>query len=273
MPPLAPEVRGQLGTIGVRWAGTADPALGLGYEPPVKGGWAGAGRGVRSAMKSWWGVKLDRPPGDALSAAFLTGYVVLGLTAVPLVGASVGAIASPSAGAVEAAEAALQQAQTELWTAERLHGHVLEAAQAQTPYAFVGLPRPAPPVDDAPPPDPPARAVAAHGVGTVLELSTASLRLATEKTGTIIDPELHVTLRVWYRLLRAADSEVLYDSWAAYRSPEARTLVAWGTHGAQAFRAEVDAGTREVVAQILDRLFLAEAPAVPPTAPLPGPGE
>jgi hypothetical protein len=47
-PPLAAEVRSQLGTIGVTWTG-ADP--GFSYVTPVKGGLAGAGQGAGAAKE------------------------------------------------------------------------------------------------------------------------------------------------------------------------------------------------------------------------------
>ena len=184
-----------------------------------------------------------------------------------------GAIAAPSAGALEEAESALQQARAERWSAERLQGRVLEAAQAQTPCAFVALPRPAPSEDGEPLAEAPYRAWAANGVRTVLVLCPATLRLATEETGTHINPDLRFTLFLGYRLLRTADDEVLYDSVAIYRSPATRTLIAWGTDGAQAFRTELEAGIREIVGKILDRLFLAETPATQPAESLNRPGE
>ena len=97
-----------------------------------------------------------------------------------------------------------------------------------------------------------------------MEIQTATVWLGTEETGTHINPDLHLDLRLRCRLLRAADNEVLYDSEATYRSAEARTLVDWGADGAQALRAEMDAGSREVIAKILDRLFLAATPAAQP---------
>jgi len=260
-PPLAPEVRNQLGTIGVIWT-EADP--GFSYVTPVKGGLAGAGQGAGAAMEGWFGRARGSGGGDLLG---LVGFAFLGVTAVPLIGASVGAIAAPSASAVEEAEVALKQARAELWTLERLQGRVLDAVQAQTPYTFVGLTRPmptAPPAEGEPLPETPSRAFATTGVTTIMELQTDTVWLGPEETGTYINPDLRLKLRLRCRLLRNADNEVLYDSEATYRSAEARTLVAWGADGARAFRAEMDAGAREVIAKILDRLFLAEAPAAQP---------
>ena len=260
-PPLAPEVRSQLGTIGVVWAG-ADP--GFSYVTPVKGGLAGAGQGAGAAMEGWFGRAKGSGGGDLLG---LVGFAFLGVTAVPLIGASVGAIAAPSASAVEEAEVALKQARAELWTLERLQGRVLDAVQAQTPYTFVGLTRPmptAPPAEGEPLPETPSRAFATTGVTTIMELQTDTVWLGPEETGTYINPDLRLKLRLRCRLLRTADNEVLYDSEATYRSAEARTLVAWGADGARAFRAQMDAGAREVIAKILDRLFLAATPAAQP---------
>lgn len=261
-PPLAPEVRSQLGTIGVTWTG-ADPDFS--YVTPVKGGLAGAGQGAGAAMEGWFGMAKGSGGGHPLG---LVGFAFLGVTAVPLIGASVGAIAAPSATAVEEAEAAVKQARVEMWSAQWLQGHVLEAAQTQTSHAFVSLTRPiptAPPAEGEPLPETPSPAFAATGVTTVLALHTAMLWLGTEETGTHINPDLHLTIRLGCRLLRAADNKVLYDCAATYRSPKARTLVAWGADDAQALRAEMDAGSREVIAKILDRLFLAEAQAAQPT--------
>jgi hypothetical protein len=257
-PPLAPEVRAQLGTVGVRWAGAAEPSFS--YKQPVKSRWTGAGRGASAAMGGYFAI-LSGGRGDPLGTL---GLLAIGVTAVPLVGASVGAIATPSAAVVEEAEAALMQAQADLWTAERLQGRVLEAAQTQTQYVFVGLSSPAPPTEAEPLPDSPARAVAADGVQTVLELSTARLQLTTEQRGTAINPDLQLLVSLECRLLRSADNEVLATFEVMSRSPEARTLLAWGANGAQAFRTATEAGTREVVAKILHQLFPEEGPTVQP---------
>lgn len=167
-----------------------------------------------------------------------------------------GAIAAPSA-------AALERAQTELWTAERIRDRVLMAAQSQAPYAFVRLPCPAPPAPDQPPSESQYQSLAADGVETVLELGGPFywLRLAKDGSGTRIDPDLQMTLRLRSRLLRTADNTVLYDYEAEYRSSNLRTLFEWAANDAQAFRTEVEAGLQGVVAKIMDRLFLAEAPA------------
>ena len=98
---------------------------------------------------------------------------------------------------------------------------------------------------------------------TVLELRFASLRLTTEKTGMRINPDLHLTMRLETRVVRTGDNTVLYWCMAEHRSTEVRTLVAWGTNGAQAFRTELEVGLQAVVVKILDRLFLAEASAEP----------
>ena len=177
--------------------------------------------------------------------------------------AGLGAIAAPSAAAVEDAAAALERAQTELWTAERSRDRVLMAAQSQTPYAFVRLPRPAPPAPDQPPSESQYQSLAADGVETVLELGGPLywLRLAKDGSGTRINPDLQMTLRLRSRLLRTADNAVLHDYEAEYRSGKLRTLFEWAANDAQAFRTEAEAGLQAVMAKIMDRLFLAEAPA------------
>jgi hypothetical protein len=205
-PPLAPEVRSQLGTIGVVWAGAADP--GFSHVQPVKGGLAGAGQGASAAMKGY--AEFFKGGGGGGHPLGLVGALVIGVTVVPLIGASVGAIAAPSAAAVEEAEAALKRAQAELWTLERLQGRVLEASQAETPYTVVGLPRPAAPEDGESLPEPQYGALAANGVTTVLELQTPTLWLQTEETGTYINPDLHLIVRLGCRLLRTADNNVVY---------------------------------------------------------------
>jgi hypothetical protein len=229
----------------------------------VKGGLTGAGLGASKAMEGWFR-GLCCAGGHPFG---IVGVVLVGVTVVPLLGASVGAIAAPSAAAVEEAEAALKQAQEDIWTAEWLQGHVLDAAQTRTPYTFVGLSRPiptAPAQDGEPLPETPSRPVPGTGVTTVLELHRASLWLGTEEAGTHINPDLSFTVRLGCQLRRIADNEVLYAYEATYRSPEARTLVAWGADGARVFRAELETATRETVAKLLDRLFLAEAPATQP---------
>jgi hypothetical protein len=115
-----------------------------------------------------------------------------------------GAIAAPSAAAVEDAAAALERAQTELWTAERIRDRVLMAAQSQTPYAFVRLPRPAPPAPDQPPSESQYQSLAADGVETVLELGGPFywLRLAKDGSGTRINPDLQMKSRIPGRMTR-----------------------------------------------------------------------
>ncbi len=264
--PLSPEVRNQLGTIGVV---AKEESSKIFYPSPVSRGEA-AGKGEKASVEFMCSDPNRPDPFVALIFCLLYGPVAAGI------GAGVGTLMAPSAVAVQDAEAALHEATATLKIAEALREQVVQTARSQTPYSILllpdaeptahgqavteeasesagtpGLPNPAPSAQNS---RPNYLSLVRDGVDTILEISASSVSLQKDHLAGEINPSLVLVVAIVSRLVRATDSTELYWDRSVYRGGSG-TLTEWGADNARLLRHEVNRGVQTLAGQIVAQLF------------------
>ena len=251
-PPLPPDVRQQLGRIGVAYQGS--PALVV-YARPLRGAGQGARNGAGAALGGI--VQMVSGGGDPRG---MVGLIILS-PAIVGVGALIGAVVAPSAAAVEEAETVLDRAVADPDLPVAVRNRILEAVQRQRPQAVLLLPEPDADAGDE------VFAQAARsreGIDTVLAVSGPTITLGKAGSAGNINPALLLSVSVSYTVMRTADRALLYTYVSEYRG-KARTFTVWAADNAQPLREELDRASDRIAKQIAAQLFGSDA--FPETGP------
>jgi hypothetical protein len=266
--PLPPEMRAQLGRVGVvsgRFAPATDvdvPTAGK-----LRGAAKGAAVGVLGAIvgAGWMALAFGSCSGSGCELAAVIGLgVLVGAAALEAVtGAVVGAVTAESAAKVRAAEAGLQHALAELKVQETQRDRLLTVARDETRLDLV-------PGGDLGPTDPDVdvdyQPLAAQGIDTILEVSVTRLGLTGDQG---LNPPLALSMTTRIRLIRSGDGAELYREELSHRSGS-RKFVEWAANDARAFHESMDAAYTDVSREIV-RLLTGSIPAPAPPAPKPPP--
>jgi hypothetical protein len=225
----------------------APPAATGQFQRP---GAMGAGQGAKEGAKAGGAIafvpglvlimgaaELRGDPRATIAALFL-GLAMLGAGVVvapvsAAVGATVGAIAAPSAGDVERSAAALERAVVDADLPRALPARIVEA----------GAPRPV-----IPPGDPTGLAA-----DTLLELGAVTVLLVS-KDPTDWRPDLRLRISLPGRLLRASDGGEL-GTWSWEHEGSQATFFEWAKDDARLFRAELERAGRALAARVITDLF------------------
>ena len=256
-PPLRPEVRAQLGNVGVV-SGRFLPATVV--ERPAAGKVRGAAKGaVVGALGGAAAVagNLGRCSGDACGyvAVVMLAVLIGAATVGALTGAVVGVVATESATKAREAEAALQHAFAELKIQETLRDRLVTIARDEAQLDLIPVVDPSPTDPDV---DVDYRPLAAQGIDTILEVSVTWLGLTGDRS---VNPPLALSMTTRVRVIRSGDGTELYHQ-ELHHWNGSRKFVEWAVHDAQAFREGLDAAYTNAARKIVQLVL---PPAQGPT--------
>lgn len=249
-PPLAPDLRATLGTIGVVSRGKSPD---LDWSAPTTGVGSGAGVG----LKMWWALS-SQPQGCG------NGVCALTLPFFALGGAIYGGVAGESPEAIANAEAALKEAMAGIHLQAALQESIFQKARDRTRYVVV-LVQPSDLL--GPGTESQYSALADQGVTTVLEVGVSQFALIGKYIGH--NPPMMLAVNADAKLIRAKDGEVIYTLPVKYSSIH-REFVEWAANNGQALRSEITSIPQFLANEILWRMFssdLLPVPEPPPPAP------
>ncbi len=253
-PPPSEAVRSQLGTIGVVSARSIAEAK---VETPAKGwasgAWKGAGHGAWAGAKPGVFIADHSSRLEALAAGIAIGLAGAMIGVIP--GSIHGALTALATATVEQADATLEVAISNFKAQCTTRDHVIKVAQDQTRYRFVLL---AEQVPAALTKEVSYRPLPETGIDTIFEISVPTVSLAAALGA---NPSIRLSMTVRARLVRAVDSEVLYDSTLEYSGGE-RLFTQWASDNAQPLREELDIGYKGLVEKTVDELFLLRLPKI-----------
>ncbi len=241
-PPLAPEVREQLGRIGVAYEGPASLWV---NAMPLRGAGEGAGRGAQTVLRGVFQPVMERGDPRGLAALILFGPPIVG------VGALVGAVLAPSAAAVAEAETVLSEVVVDPDLLVALRDRFLQAVRRRRPQAGVTLP-----LSEAGAAEESLAPVAwaRKGIATVLEARGPAISLMKGSLAGSINPSLRLSVRLTTRVIRTADGAILYWSSLVYDG-EARTYTGWAADDARPLREAVARAMETLVHQSVALVF------------------
>ncbi len=262
-PPLPPELRAQLGRVGVVSARFVPATV---VERPEAGKVRGAAKGAAvGALASVAGAAAmfshSRCSGDACGflAVVMLGVLIGAATVGVVTGAVVGAVATESAQRAREAEAALQYAFAELKIQQTLRDRLVTIARDEAQLDLV-------PVADLSPSDPDVdvdyRPLVAQGLDTVLEVGVTRLGLIG---GGRVNPPLALSMTTRLRVIRSGDGAELYRQELHHRRGS-RKFVEWAAQDARAFRGALDTAYTDLSREIV-RLVEPSIPIPAPAAP------
>ena len=239
-PPLAEDVRAQLGTVGLVTPGFQPE---FDYRPPGQNGTQGALAGAGSGLL----IGTLGAAGCFFSMGQLLGACALGL-ATPYLAVRFAVDRTErgvSGEAIEEAEGALKAALDDLSLQELLKAKILQSARVDTPLIAAPASGPRRPSETVQ-----YGSLAGEGVDTTLELTVleVGLGLPTSKAaaGSSLwepgnpDPMLQLRVVAQGRLIRTRDGVELY----AYKDTQisgAERFTEWAADGARRFRDDLDA--------------------------------
>lgn len=267
--PLPPEIRAQLGTVGVV-SGQFVPATVV--ERPAAGKVRGAAKGaaagalVGAAAFGRWGGCYGAD--CRFVAVVMLGVLIGAATVGGVTGAVIGAVTTESAVKAREAEAALQHAFAELKIQQTLRDRLVTIAREQAQLDLI-------PVADPSPADPEVdvdyRPLAAQGMDAILEVGVIRLGLTGDRG---VTPLLALSMTTRVRLIRSRDGAELYRQDLDHRGGS-RKFVEWAANDAEAFREALDAAytdiSREIVRLVWPPAQEPQVRAPAPTPPTPDP--
>ncbi len=272
LPSLPPEIRAQLGRVGVV-SGRFVPATVV--ERPAAGKVRGAAKGaaagalgVTAGMAGAAAFSRVGCSGEgcALAAVIGLGVLIGAATVGTVVGAIVGAVTTESAVKAREAQAALQHAYAELNIQQTLRDRIVSIARAEAQFDLIPVADPSPADPDV---DVDYRPLVAQDLDTVFEVSVTGLGLTGDRS---VNPPLALSATTRIRVIRSRDGAELYRHDLPYRNGS-RKFVEWAANDAAAFREALDAAYTDISRQII-RLVWPSAqfpPAAVPPPPAPEP--